>query len=55
MRHNLRLLSANSSGELYMPQHGGHVTTGSLTVEHVDEIYDFTGWFCGSVVGAQRA
>ena len=43
---------ANSSGELYTPQLGGHVTPGSLTVEHVDEICDFTGCSYGSVIGA---
>ena len=36
-------------------QPGGNVTPGSLTVEHVDEIYNFTGWSYGSVIDAWRA
>ena len=33
-------------------QPGGHVTPGSFTLEHVDEIYNFTGWSRGSVIDA---
>ena len=50
--------SANSSDKLGMPQLGGHVTAGGLSIEHVEEIFtsqvgsmDQFDWFEGYNVG----
>ena len=47
--------SANSSDKLNMPQPGGHLTTCSLSIEHVTRLFNFPTSSRGTDIAAWRA